>query len=55
MLRKKSEEEQLLIRKRLLEYDNVMNSQRPVIYDRRRHALRGERLKDEVSWSMAKQ
>ena len=45
---KKVEENNFGIRKRLLEYDNVMNSQRTVIYDRRRHALRGERLKDEV-------
>ena len=32
------------IRKRLLEYDDVMNSQRSVIYTRRRHALMGERI-----------
>ena len=31
-------------RKRLLEYDDVMNSQRNVIYTRRRHALMGERI-----------
>ena len=36
------------IRKRLLAYDNVMNQQREVIYDRRRHALHGERLKSEI-------
>ena len=45
---KKVEENNFGIRKRLLEYDNVMNSQREVIYDRRRHALRGERLKDDI-------
>lgn len=45
---KKVEENNFAIRKRLLEYDNVMNSQREVIYDRRRHALFGERLKDEI-------
>jgi preprotein translocase subunit SecA len=45
---KKVEENNFGIRKRLLEYDNVMNSQRTVVYDRRRHALRGERLKDEI-------
>ncbi len=36
------------IRKHLLEYDNVMNQQREVIYDRRGHALRGESLRDET-------
>jgi preprotein translocase subunit SecA len=45
---KKVEENNFAIRKRLLEYDNVMNQQREVIYDRRRHALHGERLKSEV-------
>ncbi len=45
---KKVEENNFATRKRLLEYDNVMNSQREVIYDRRRHALYGERLKDEI-------
>lgn len=45
---KKVEENNFAIRKRLLEYDNTMNSQREVIYDRRRHALYGERLKDEI-------
>ncbi|HET9131043.1 MAG TPA: SEC-C metal-binding domain-containing protein, partial [Terriglobia bacterium] len=45
---KKVEENNYAIRKRLLEYDNVMNSQREVIYDRRRHALYGQRLKDEI-------
>jgi len=41
---KKVEENNFGIRKRLLEYDDVMNSQRDVIYKRRRHALFGERL-----------
>ena len=41
---KKVEENNFAIRKRLLEYDNVMNQQREVVYKRRRHALYGERL-----------
>ena len=41
---KKVEENNFGIRKRLLEYDDVMNKQRTVIYARRRHALFGERL-----------
>ena len=41
---KKVEENNFGIRKRLLEYDDVMNSQREVIYARRRHALIGERI-----------
>ena len=41
---KKVEENNFGIRKRLLEYDNVMNTQREVIYKRRKHALFGERL-----------
>ena len=41
---KKVEENNFGIRKRLLEYDDVMNSQRNVIYTRRRHALMGERI-----------
>jgi len=45
---KKVEENNFAIRKRLLEYDNVMNQQREVIYARRRQALEGERLKGEV-------
>jgi preprotein translocase subunit SecA len=45
---KKVEENNYAIRKRLLEYDNVMNQQREVIYTRRRHALRGERLRDDI-------
>ncbi|RLD72781.1 MAG: preprotein translocase subunit SecA, partial [Bacteroidetes bacterium] len=46
---KKVEENNFGIRKRLLEYDDVMNSQREVIYKRRRHALFGERLTVDVS------
>jgi len=45
---KKVEENNFGIRKRLLEYDNVMNQQRSVIYSRRRQALIGENLRDEV-------
>jgi preprotein translocase subunit SecA len=45
---KKVEENNFGIRKRLIEYDNVMNQQRDVIYSRRRHALMGERLKGEI-------
>lgn len=45
---KKVEENNYAIRKRLLEYDNVMNQQREVIYTRRRHALRGEHLRDDI-------
>lgn len=41
---KKVEENHFGVRKRLLEYDDVMNSQREVIYKRRRHALMGERI-----------
>jgi len=41
---KKVEENNFAIRKRLLEYDNVMNQQREVIYKRRKNALHGERL-----------
>ena len=41
---KKVEENNFGIRKRLLEYDDVMNKQRNVIYDKRNHALFGERL-----------
>ncbi|KAF5073746.1 Protein translocase subunit SecA [anaerobic digester metagenome] len=46
---KKVEENNFGIRKRLLEYDDVMNSQREVIYRKRRHALYGERLAVDVS------
>ena len=45
---KKVEENNFGIRKRLLEYDDVMNSQREVIYTRRRHALMGERIGMDV-------
>jgi len=41
---KKVEENNFGIRKRLLEYDDVMNSQREVIYTKRKHALHGERI-----------
>src|SRR5689334_7353143 len=41
---KKVEENNFGIRKRLLEYDDVMNNQRNVVYDKRNHALFGERL-----------
>ncbi|MDR2628337.1 MAG: preprotein translocase subunit SecA [Dysgonamonadaceae bacterium] len=41
---KKVEENNFGIRKRLLEYDDVMNNQRSVVYTRRRHALIGERI-----------
>lgn len=46
---KKVEENNFGIRKRLLEYDDVMNSQREVIYKKRRHALYGERLAVDLS------
>ncbi|MDR1679346.1 MAG: preprotein translocase subunit SecA [Prevotellaceae bacterium] len=46
---KKVEENNFGIRKRLLEYDDVMNSQREVIYTRRRHALMGERIGVDIS------
>jgi preprotein translocase subunit SecA len=45
---KKVEENNFATRKRLLEYDNVMNQQREVIYNRRRHALTGDRMKGEI-------
>ncbi len=45
---KKVEENNFAIRKRLLEYDDVMNQQREVIYTRRGKALEGERLKGEI-------
>lgn len=45
---KKVEENNFGIRKRLLEYDDVMNAQREVIYKRRRHALIGERIEMDV-------
>ena len=46
---KKVEENNFGIRKRLLEYDDVMNQQREVIYKKRRHALFGERLAIDIS------
>jgi preprotein translocase subunit SecA len=46
---KKVEENNFGIRKRLLEYDDVMNSQREVIYKRRRHALMGDRIEIDVT------
>jgi preprotein translocase subunit SecA len=46
---KKVEENNFGIRKRLLEFDDVMNSQREVIYKRRKHALFGERLKLDIA------
>ncbi len=45
---RKVEENNFGIRKRLLEYDDVMNSQREVIYTKRRHALFGERLELDI-------
>jgi preprotein translocase subunit SecA len=45
---KKVEENNFAIRKRLLEYDDVMNSQREVIYKRRRNALFGDRLQLDI-------
>ena len=46
---KKVEENNFGIRKRLLEFDDVMNSQREVIYKRRRHALHGERMQVDIA------
>jgi preprotein translocase subunit SecA len=46
---KKVEENNFGIRKRLLEYDDIMNSQREVVYKRRRHALYGERLQLDIA------
>jgi preprotein translocase subunit SecA len=46
---KKIEENNFGIRKRLIDYDDVMNQQREVIYTRRRHALFGERLSLDIS------
>ena len=45
---KKVEENNFGIRKRLLEYDDVMNSQREVVYSKRRNALSGERVEIDV-------
>ncbi len=44
----KVEQNNFAARKRQLEYDDVLNSQREVIYDRRMHALEGERLKGDI-------
>ncbi len=46
---KKVEENQFGVRKRLLEYDDVMNAQREVVYKRRYHALFGERLRVDLA------
>ncbi len=46
---KKVEENNFGIRKRLLEYDDVMNAQREVIYKRRKHALSGDRIKLDIA------
>ncbi|WP_077196453.1 preprotein translocase subunit SecA [Prevotella ihumii] len=46
---KKVEENNFGVRKRLLEYDDVMNKQRTVIYEKRRHALMGERIGMDIS------
>ncbi|HSW67451.1 MAG TPA: preprotein translocase subunit SecA, partial [Bacteroidales bacterium] len=46
---KKVEENHFGVRKRLLEYDDVMNTQREVIYSKRRNALSGERLAIDIS------
>jgi len=47
--RKKVEENQFGVRKRLLEYDDVMNAQREVVYKRRFNALNGERLRVDLA------
>lgn len=46
---KKVEENNFGIRKRLLEYDDVMNQQREIIYSKRRHALLGEHVEDDIN------
>ena len=46
---KKVEENHFGIRKRLLEYDDVMNQQRKMIYEKRRHALMGERIGMDIA------
>ncbi|MCX8020140.1 MAG: preprotein translocase subunit SecA [Chitinophagaceae bacterium] len=48
---KKVEENNFGIRKRLLEYDDVMNKQRNVVYERRNHALYGERLALDIDFA----
>ena len=55
---KRVEENNYGIRKRLLQYDDVMNSQREVIYTRRRHALFGERIEldlNNIMWDFAEE
>ena len=49
---KKVEENNFGIRKRLIEYDDVMNSQREVVYTKRRHAIFGERISIDISNTM---
>ena len=49
---KKVEENNFGIRKRLLEYDDVMNKQRTVVYEKRRHALMGERIGMDIANTM---
>ena len=46
---RKVEENNFGIRKHLLEYDDVMNRQRTVIYEKRRHALMGERIGMDIA------
>ena len=46
---KKVEENHFGVRKRLLEYDDVMNKQRKVVYEKRRHALMGERIGMDIA------
>ena len=46
---KKVEENNFGVRKRLLEYDDVMNKQRKVVYEKRRHALMGERIGMDIA------
>jgi len=46
---KKVEENNFGVRKRLIEYDDVMNKQRTVIYEKRRHALMGERIGMDIA------
>ncbi|MCH5308400.1 MAG: preprotein translocase subunit SecA [Prevotella sp.] len=46
---KKVEENHFGVRKRLIEYDDVMNKQRTVIYEKRRHALMGERIGMDIA------
>ena len=46
---KKVEENHFGVRKRLLEYDDVMNKQRTVVYEKRRHALMGERIGMDIA------